>query len=171
VERSTPCEALKKCGHKKKRYSDESQCLVAANVGERKKMNRYILPILTGIVTLVLSANASAEWQRLVESPRLVMYTDSGFKKKGDKVTGWVMFDYKAVQVSPLSGRKYLTEQNQIEVNCETEQKRIIFLSWHADNMGAGKVVYKDTTPTAWETTTAPQSIGSAAYNYFCKRQ
>lgn len=122
------------------------------------------------LVLMVLSSGASADWVRVAENNRLVAYADTGAKRTGNTVTGWVLFDYKTTQQSSLSGKRYLSEKDQTEFNCQSEQQRITFFTWHADRMGDGTVVYTGRKPTEWEPTSAPTSVGNALAKFFCAR-
>ena len=98
------------------------------------------------------------------------MYADSAIRRLGDTATGWVLYDYKQMQVSQVSGKRYLTEKDQIEVNCMKEKKRAIYVYWYDGNMGEGVVVYTDNKPREWEPTSAPETVASLIASYFCKK-
>lgn len=127
----------------------------------------------TSCVALALLATCTgvfAEWAKIGENNRMLVYADTAVKRSGENATGWILFDYKTIQQSPTSGKRYLSEKDQTEVNCRAEQKRTIFFTWHADHMGDGIVVYTGTRPTEWEPTSSPASIGQSVAQYFCSR-
>ena len=78
---------------------------------------------LVGIIAilLALSFNASAEWVRVGENNRSIAYVDTAVRRSGDVATYWVLFDYKTIQESPRSGRRYLSEKAQHETECQSE--------------------------------------------------
>lgn len=126
------------------------------------------LHVLLPATLLLLSESAAAEWVHIGENNKLVAYADTSTKVVGGAVVGWVLFDYKDVQVSPRSGRRYLSEKVQRETDCAGERQRAIFFTWHAGNMGWGSVIYTGYKPTPWEPTTAPDSIAKAYYKFAC---
>lgn len=120
------------------------------------------------MLILVLSPAVSADWVKLGENERSTIYIHSDFKKIIGIRQAWMLFDYKEVQVSPLSGRRYLTEKAQWEIDCDGEKVRVLSSIWHAKSMGNGVVVYTTTTPTQWLPTSAPKSFAEIAHHYTC---
>lgn len=134
-------------------------------------MKKNRLSRLAGAVVLVcLSLNAAAEWENIGENARSRGFADSNVRRNGSVATLWVMYDYKTVQESARSGRKYLSEKDQVEVDCVSERSRAIFFSWHAGSMGDGVVVYTRNVPANWEPTSAPGSYGSRIWKFACSK-
>ena len=123
---------------------------------------RFALALVFG------SSDVLAEWVRVAENNRLVAYADTQVQKVGKSLIVWVLFDYKTVQESRLSGRRYLSEKAQREIDCAGERGRVLFFTWHANKMGDGVVVHTGGKPTAWEPSSSPQSIGNAFWKQFC---
>lgn len=119
-------------------------------------------------VIALLSTGAAAEWVRVGENARSVAYVDTAIKQAHGISTVWTMFSYKSIQVSPQSGRQYLSEKGQREVDCHGEKMRTVFFTWHAGEMGSGVVTYTGRQPTHWEPTSAPGSYGNAFWKYVC---
>lgn len=120
-------------------------------------------------LVFLLSGTASAEWILVGENPRSKMYIDTDYKISSGIATAWVMFDYKSVQVSERSGRRYRTEKAQWEIDCQKERTRRIFFSWHAEGMGNGKFIYSSSQAKDWEPTSAPDSMSNAAWKFVCQ--
>ena len=127
--------------------------------------------LLSLIVQILLSSNAAAEWAPIGENDRFVVYADAQTIRRSDKMAiVWVLYDYKAVQESTRSGRKYLSEKGQREVDCQDERSRTIFFTWHAGSMGDGKVVYTGTNPLNWEPN-SPESIAVNIWKFACGKK
>ena len=131
-------------------------------------MNRYIIPAaLLGF----LSCDAMADWVRVGENNRSIAYVDTSIRRSGDLATYWVLFDYKVVQESSRSGRRYYSEKAQHETECATERDRAVFFTWHSEQMGNGLVVYTGNQPTSWEPTSSPASFANAFWKFVCARK
>ena len=131
-------------------------------------MVRLFLAVL---VLTLFSVSASAEWVRIGENNRSVAYIDTAIRRSGDTATYWVMFDYKAVQESARSGRRYLSEKAQRETECRSERERVVFFTWHTEQMGNGIVVYTGNKPTNWEPTSAPGSFANGFWQFICGKR
>ncbi len=130
------------------------------------------LKLLAGIaILLAFSPSAFAEWVRVGENNRSIAYVDTAIRRSGDLATYWVLFDYKAVQESPRSGRRYLSEKAQHETECQSERDRVVFFTWHAEQMGNGIVVYTGNKPTNWEPTSSPGSLGNTYWKFVCSKK
>ena len=127
--------------------------------------------VLVIAILSVLSPYASAEWVRVGENNRSSAYVDTAIRRSGDVATYWVMFDYKTVQESPRSGRRYLSEKAQHETECQSERDRAVFFTWHAEQMGNGAVVYTGNKPTNWESTSSPGSFGNTFWKFVCGKK
>jgi hypothetical protein len=130
-------------------------------------MKRVVLPLILA----VLSGNAAAEWVRFGENDRSVGYADTEIRRSGDRVVVSVLFDYKSIQESPRTGRRYLSEKGQREIDCRSDRERVLFFTWHAEQMGNGVVVYTGNKPTNWEPTTSPGSISAILWKFACGKR
>lgn len=127
--------------------------------------------VLAALVLALFSASATSEWVRIGENNRSVAYIDTEIRRSGDTATYWVMFDYKAVQESARSGRRYLSEKAQRETECRSERERVLFFTWHTEQMGNGIVVYTGNKPTNWEPTSAPDSFANGFWQFICGKR
>jgi hypothetical protein len=127
---------------------------------------------LTSAIALNLSlgSHVQAAWVKIGENARSVAYIDSQVRRSGETATYWVLFDYKAIQESQRSGRRYRSEKSQHETRCNAEQDRILFFTWHEDPMGDGVVVYTGRNSTPWEPTNAPNSYANAMWRFACSK-
>jgi len=131
-------------------------------------MKKYVVPAM---MVSLLSNSAAAEWVRVGENNRSIAYADTAIRRSGDTATYWVLFDYKAVQESARSGRRYLSEKSQREIDCQSERDRALFFTWHSDQMGNGTVVYTRNKPTNWEPTSSPGSFANAFWKFVCSKK
>ena len=127
--------------------------------------------IMLTLIFVLLSENVAAEWVRIAENNRSVAYADTATRRSGTTVIGWVLFDYKSIQESPSSGKRYLSEKAQREIDCQAEKDRVLYFTWHADHLGDGVVVYTGRKPTGWEPTSSPGSYGNEFWKFFCSRK
>ena len=128
---------------------------------------------LMGVVVILLglSPYASAEWVQMGENNRSIAYIDTAIRRSGNVETYWVLFDYKAVQESPRSGRRYLSEKTQHEIECQSERDRAVFFTWHSEQMGNGVVIYTGKKPTNWEPTSSPGSFANIFWKFVCSKK
>ncbi|MDO8206930.1 MAG: hypothetical protein Q7T38_03795 [Gallionella sp.] len=123
--------------------------------------------LLTLILTL-LAANASAEWQSIGENATQTAYVDAANIQHGKHNTMWGLFDLKAPRT--LGNISYLSMKIQREYSCHNKKSRIIARSAHADNMGAGEIIYSDHTPDKWMII-QPDSAEAALWNIACDKK
>jgi len=130
-------------------------------------MLRYFLTFFL----ILVSCNAEASWVKVGENDRAIAYANNSSEKMGDSIIVWVLYDYKEPQVSPRSGKQYMSEKAQYEIVCNAKKYRNIFFTWHSKNMGTGLVVYTGRKVRPWEPTSAPYSYGEAFDHFYCSKQ
>jgi hypothetical protein len=93
----------------------------------------------------LVAAPAWAEWIEIDtgDSIREVyVYVDSAaIRRKGDVFNFWTMWDFTAAQTD-LPGAAYRSVKSQQEINCAAGQSRTLTLSYHAEQMALGDVVF-----------------------------
>lgn len=120
------------------------------------------------LILVLVSCEAQARWVQVGENNRAVAYANTKPEYKGNSVITWVMYSYKKTQESPRSGRKYLSEKAQFEINCTAKKSRTLFYTWHSEHMGYGTVVYTGRKATPWEPTSSPNSYANAFEKFYC---
>lgn len=130
-----------------------------------------ILTVFLLLASVLISVNASAEWVNIGENSRSMCYANTDIRRSGDIAVFWVMFDYKSIQESQRSGRRYLSEKSQYEIDCKLECARVLFFTWHANQMGDGVVVYTSKKTTTWEPTSSPGGYGNLLWKFACKKK
>ena len=74
--------------------------------------------------------------------------------------------DYNSVQENV--GETYLSAKSQNEYDCTEEQERILYYSWHSENMGKGDVVHAMKNLQLDWSPVAPDSVGEAIWEFAC---
>ena len=127
--------------------------------------------LLLILVLAVMSNSVMAEWVRVNydSGNGVTTYVNFFTIEKSDKtVKMWSLVDYKKAQERaflPL----YMSINRQNEFNCMKGQMRELYASYHAKNMGKGKVTFSDNTPDSWNTV-LPDSIGRELWKYACEK-
>jgi len=125
--------------------------------------------LLTVLLVIFSCTSAVAGWVKIGENNRSICYANSNPpEKKDSSKTAWVLYSYKEIQESPRSGRRYLSEKSQIEIDCNEKKSRTLFFTWHSEPMGDGVVVYTGRKITEWEPTSSPNSYGNAFWKFYC---
>ena len=132
-------------------------------------MFRYLFAFLAFWLASV-SVNAEAEWVRIGENNRSIAFADTEPRQTDNSVIVWVLYNYKGIQES-RSGRRYLSEKAQYEIDCTAERSRVLFFTWHSKRMGDGIVVYTGRRATKWEPTSSPRSYGNALWKFYCGKE
>ncbi len=118
----------------------------------------------------VVSSSAMAEWVELATTDISTFYVEpTTIRKSGNKVKMWVLENFNSVQ--EFSGDKYLSQKAQDEFDYKEEQRRLLYFTWHSENMGKGEVIgkaiYKESAK--W-LPVLPASIGMAYWKFACGR-
>ena len=125
--------------------------------------------LLLILVLAIMSSSVMAEWVRVNyhSGNGSTTYINFFTIEKSDRtVKIWSLVDYKKAQERaflPL----YLSINRQYEFNCIEGKMRELYASYHAKNMGEGKVNFSDNTPDSW-TVVLPDSIGRELWKYAC---
>lgn len=129
--------------------------------------NLILMLLLSGV-----SINAMAELVRIGGYGGQAIYTDtSSFHREGDIARMWNVYDYKIAH-HEAEGKAYLSEEEQVEFDCENEQMRTLYFSYRSGNMGEGELV--GSTSNSGNTTWDPIEPGRTAallWNYACGKK
>jgi hypothetical protein len=93
-----------------------------------------------------------AKWAVVDGREAFTIYADPAtIRRTGDMAHMWDMSDAKKGKV--LGGVKQSRSfRMEREYDCGKQQVRVLYVSWHADNMGTGDIVGSETTPGSWQT-------------------
>jgi hypothetical protein len=120
-----------------------------------------------GLLLLLAASPAWAAWKNVAEDERTVTYADPASVKKSDGLVRMdSLIDYKAFQRMVEVG--YFSQKAEAEYDCRERQVRSLNLFLHEEHMGAGKVIYEDTSPHDWEVV-QPDSTTEALWKVACK--
>lgn len=121
--------------------------------------------ILILLLTMA-SQSAVAAWIEIDDNNDFTVYADfASIRKFNNKARMWSMYDYK--QASGSAGLAYKSTKFQYEFDCQSNQARMLAFSLHAENMGAGDVIYSDSKVGKWEAV-IPGSINEARWKGIC---
>jgi Surface-adhesin protein E len=127
-------------------------------------MHKTILMIL---LLAVVSSNAVAEWVAIGTGDGSILYANPNtFRKSGNIIKMWTLTDYNSAR--EIAGEKFLSEKSQEAYDCKEEQAKMLYFSWHSENMGKGNVVFTANKPQRDWTPVAPDSIGEVSWKFAC---
>ena len=122
-------------------------------------MRKAILMLLLATV----SGSAAAEWEEWFVPNRnlsqwvvanyteaVTVYADTAtIRKSGSMAYMWDMTNFQTGKA--LGGEKRaLSFKKEQEYDCSKQQARILYISWHSENMGAGEIIGSDRTTSGW---------------------
>ena len=122
------------------------------------------------LVTLVLlsSGPAYAEWVKLSDgddAERTVYVNPATIRRNSNLVKMWQLYDYKTVQT--VGGIRFLTAEEQWELDCAEERGRVLALKEFSGNMASGTMVYTNSQVGKW-IPVMPGSIGHTVWKVAC---
>lgn len=90
---------------------------------------------------LGISASVLADWTKVAAYPGEDIYTDkSRNRTEGNTPRVWLLHDKKQ-KAKTLDGKSYLSNINQLDLNCVEESFRARYMAFYSTPMGMGKVV------------------------------
>jgi hypothetical protein len=102
-------------------------------------------PLLV-LLVLLLQAPAWADWVKVDETDKTVVYVDpERIQKNAQFPTAWQLSDYRS-----MTKRGVLSSQNLIEFDCKAKRRRTLAFVSHAENMGEGAVKFKNLKAGQW---------------------
>jgi hypothetical protein len=126
------------------------------------------------LITLLLlsSGPAYAEWVAVVsgsdEEGSTVYMDPDTFRRNGDLVKRWHLYDYKTAQTTTLGTFFSFKVLNQY--HCTEERARRLTSTFFSGNMGTGKVLFTNADEGKWEPV-APESVGQVLRKVACNKQ
>ncbi len=125
------------------------------------------------ILTLLLAAasgSAAADfgkWEMVDRTDAFVVYADtSTIRSLGDKIQMWDLSDAKTDKALAMvkKARSFKIER---EYDCAKQQLRLLYLAWHAENMGEGAIVGSNSVAGPWQPVLLG-TIGERLWNIAC---
>ncbi len=127
------------------------------------------LALAFALLLAVVSGNAAAEWVQVGSNATTTAYADPAtIRRAGDTVKMWDLLDFKAAL--EIHKKQYLSQKSQTEHDCKEEQSRILYVTAHSENMGAGVVVNSESGPGKW-LPISPGSIRQSLWDFACRKR
>ena len=121
---------------------------------------------LLGLILLLATAAANAEWAMSNNDEKLTQYVDRAtLRRSGNMVKMWDLVDHKTIQRS--SAFYFLSSKWQYEYDCKEERRRALAFIWFDGKMGNGKVVYSNRDSGKWGPI-SPGSVGETLWKIAC---
>lgn len=96
------------------------------------------------------AAAAPAHWDAvLLTDLGLYHFDPHSVTTQGSIKTFQTLLDYKSTQETS-DGRKYLSSQAEIQLNCKSHLARIMHMSYRTGAMGSGKEAHKEGSVREW---------------------
>jgi hypothetical protein len=128
------------------------------------KMRKLILALL-----LTLSTSAMAEWTAVAGNSHFTSYIDiDSMRQSGDKVTMWIMYDYKTIERREGGSEKFFSALMNSEFDCKRETKRFLDVALYSGHMGQGKVVHAVRNINEKAVTIIPSSFDAGLFQMAC---
>ena len=127
-----------------------------------------MMKLLMGIVLMLVSGAASAEWTVADVNDEFIQYVDRAtIRRNGNFVKMWSLTDDKTVQKTS-TGLSFLSSKEQREYDCKEERTRLLAFLWFSGQMGSGKVVFSNSvTSMTWDPI-SPGSVGVTLWKIAC---
>lgn len=119
------------------------------------------------LMLALFSSTASAQWQALGGNDEETAYADTAGIEHRDRhrVKMWALFDLRSPR--NFGDLSYASMKIQREYNCDSKETRIVAMSAHSGNMGAGETVYSNNTHYKWAGI-KPDSAERALWDLAC---
>ena len=128
-----------------------------------------MMKLLMGLMLLVVSGAAIADWTAVGENDELIQYVDrETIRRNGNFVKMWSLADYKKAKV--FGGKSDLSSRGQQEYDCKDEKRRFLAFTTFSGQMGSGAVTYNDSDTEKW-VPVAPGSVGVTLWKIACGKE
>jgi len=92
------------------------------------------------------SASASAEWVKVKETEKNILYTDiESMRRTGDILKVWLLNDYKVPQWNDAKTSKLQSVRTQILFNCREDTMAVAVFSSHTELQARGSALRSET--------------------------
>lgn len=116
-------------------------------------MRKAILMMLLAVVSRSAAAQWEgwflpkgnmSEWVVANTNEAITIYADT------DMAQMWDLTDFRTGGKVLGGDKRSLSFKKEQEYDCNEQRARILYISWHSENMGAGKIIGSDRTPGDW---------------------
>ena len=125
-----------------------------------------------GLLLVIFSAGAMAEWTNVAGSPVREEYFDAATRTwnwTGNKVKVWQMTDYKTVQ--DWKGQQFWSSKSLMEFDCKDKEFRVSSPIAYSGHMGEGSVLPFGSIPGPKWSPASPGSIIEFLLNIACAKK
>lgn len=127
------------------------------------------------VVALLLAALApvcmAADWVPLAQTEDTAWYFDGQRTKElgqaGPRVSFWRLLDMRPTEAKSVQG--YNSALGKIEVNCATDEIRVIYSVAYEGHMGTGSIVKTFNNPSPFHPI-VPESVDERFAQFFCAK-
>jgi hypothetical protein len=90
-------------------------------------------------------------WEMVDRTNAFVVYADTAtIRNLGDVMQMWDLSDAKAgTTLAPVKQARSFKAERQYD--CGKQQLRLLYISWHSENMGEGRIVGSNAVPSLWQ--------------------
>jgi hypothetical protein len=125
--------------------------------------------LLMGLMLLLVSGAASAEWTIANNDDEHILYVDRAtIRRNGNFVKMWHLTDYKKAKV--FNDKSDLSARSQREYDCKDEKSRILSLATFSGQMAKGTVTFSTSVTQEWEAV-PPESINATLWKIACGKK
>jgi len=97
-------------------------------------------------------------------------WDDQTVKYDGNRLKIWLADDFGEAQISKFKpGKKFLTIEEQLELDCATSKSRIIDYMELSEHFSPGTMITHDEQKAAWNNV-EPDDLSSHVMKAFCKK-
>ena len=124
---------------------------------------------LTLLLLLMISTNVMAEWtvgDTSSDGTQTVYLDIDTIKRKENKVSMWIMIDYKTVQEGG-----FLSAVTRYEYDCEENTSRMLDFIWYKGNMMSKDVLYGDSNMKQESRSISPNSMDETILKIACGKK
>ena len=125
------------------------------------------MKLLMGLLLLLVSGAASAEWTYAGESDEFIHYVDrTTIRRNGNFVKMWSLTDYKKAKV--INGTSTLSQRTQEGFDCKGEKWRTLALTTFSGQMLSGTVNSTDSSDTEKWVPVPPDTFSEKMWKIAC---
>ena len=105
-----------------------------------------------------------AQWELLSESYLGNVYLDPlSQEKKESYYFVWQLQDFNTEDKRGVKSRRILNK-----INCQTEERKILYSTSHSERMGKGSILFGGVTESPW-TEPLPKTVGAKLISKVCR--